>query len=137
MPKKAKRATNRRTENQRSGSPPRVQFRATLDRHSVELLWGISRRLEQKRSTAISQLILSLKKNKKLSAQLAQFYVKTWPDLEPRRIEDARLFNWPLEVDEALRRLSWDAIGTGNKSETLRVIIAFFAKHYNVTAKPE
>jgi hypothetical protein len=114
-----------------------VQFRATLDRHSVELLWAISRHLEQKRSTAISELILALKKNKKLSAQLAQFYAKSWPDLEPRRIEDARLFNWPVEVDEALRRLSWDAIGTGNKSETLRVIIAFFARHFNITPKTE
>jgi len=114
-----------------------MQFRATLDRHSVELLWELSRRLEEKRSTAISHLILSLKRNKKLAGQLAQFYAKTWPDLEPRRIEDARLFNWPIEVDEALRRLSWDAIGTGNKSETLRVIIAFFAKHYKLTAKPE
>jgi len=61
--------------------------------------------------------------------------VKTWPDLELRRIEDARMFNWPVEVDEALRRLSWDAIGTGNKSETLRVLIAFFAERYKIHSK--
>jgi hypothetical protein len=126
---------SRKQDKRTEPSQPRVQFRATLDRHSVELLWGLSRRLEQKRSTAISHLILSLKNSKKLAAQLARFYVKSWPDLEPRRIEDARLFNWPVEVDEALRRLSWDAIGTGNKSETLRVLIAFFAKQHNVAAK--
>jgi hypothetical protein len=73
----------------------------------------------------------------RLQKTMAQFYVKSWPDMEPRRIEDARLFNWPAEVDEALRRLSWDAIGTGNKSETLRVLTAFFAKQHNLAVNAE
>jgi len=116
----------------KSSPPPRVQFRATLDQHSVQLLQGLSRHLRQKPTAVAAQLILSLNGNKKLSTELAQFYIKTWPDLEPRKIESGKLFNWVVGVDEALRNLSWDAIGTGNKSETVRVLIAFFAKRYKV-----
>jgi hypothetical protein len=105
----------------------RVQFRATFDTKSAEYLEALSRHLRQKRSPLLAELILSTKTSKKLSSQVLQFYRNKWPIIMPRKIETGRLFNWPLDVDDALKQMSWDVIGTGNKSETLRVLLAFYA----------
>jgi hypothetical protein len=110
----------------------RAQFRATLDRNFVRLMKALMRKYEQRRSVLASSLIAQLKTDKKLSEEMSEFYKKTWLDIEPRTIDTAALFNWPIETDDALRKLSWSIIGTGNKSELLRVIIAFFAKQNRI-----
>lgn len=115
----------------------RVQFRATLDVKSEEYLDSLARHLETKRGPLVAELIASLDKNKKLTAQLVEFYRNVWPIIEPRQIKTGRLFNWPVEVDDALKHLSWSSIGTGNKSEMVRVLIAFFASHHKVVEIPE
>jgi hypothetical protein len=113
-------------------SAGRAQFRATLDKNSVRLMETLSIRLEKRRSVLASTLITQLKTDKKLADAMTKFYREVWKDIEPRNIDDAKLFNWPIEVDDTLRKLSWSVIGTGNKSEMIRVMLAFFAKQYKI-----
>lgn len=113
----------------------RVQFRATFDNKSAEYLEALCKSLQLKRSPLLAELILSTQASKKMSSQLVHFYRNKWPLLEPRRIETGRLFNWPITVDDMLKKLAWEVIGSGNKSETLRVLIAFYADHHNLITK--
>lgn len=115
----------------------RVQFRATLDTKSEEYLDALARHLERKHGPLVGDLVMELKDSKKLSAQLVEFYRNVWPIIEPRHIKTGRLFNWPVEIDDALKHLSWHSIGTGNKSEMVRVLIAFFAAHHKLAELPE
>jgi hypothetical protein len=115
----------------------RVQFRATLDYKSEEYLEGLSRHLQLKRGPVVAQLVTTLYGNKRLIAQFINFYRTIWPLIEPRKIQTARLFNWPIQVDDALKYLSFNSIVTGNKSEMVRVLIAFFAWQYKVAEFPE
>lgn len=106
----------------------RAQFRATLDINSVRLMETLSRKLELRRSALASMLITQLKGDQKVADGATKFYREVWPPMEPRSINDSKLFNWPIEIDDALRKLSWSVIGTGNKSEMIRVMLAYFAK---------
>lgn len=129
-------ATPTKRDN-KSGKGERVQFRATLDLKSEEYLDGLARVLQLKRGPLVAQLVRTLHDNKRLTAQLVTFYRNVWPIIEPRKIQTARLFNWPIEVDDALKTLSFTAIPTGNKSEMVRVLIAFFAWQHKVAEFPD
>ncbi|HYH00959.1 MAG TPA: hypothetical protein VD837_17660 [Terriglobales bacterium] len=129
-------ATVGRGEKKATGSE-RVQFRATLDLKSEEYLDGLARVLQLKRGPLVAKLVKTLHENKRLTSQFITFYRNVWPTIEPRKIQTARLFNWPVEVDDALKYLSFNAIPTGNKSEMVRVLIAFFASQYKIPEFPD
>lgn len=60
--------------------------------------------------------------------ELERFYTDEWLyKLEPARIELALQLKWDAVANDALVVMAAENIGTGNKSETLRVIIAFAA----------
>lgn len=128
---------SREAKKKRGGNSERVQFRATLDHKSEEYLDALAPHLQLKRGPLVGHLIMTLRESKKLTGQLVTFYKTIWPLVEPRRIQTARLFNWPIEVDDTLKELSFTSIGSGNKSEMVRVLIAFFASHYKVAKIPE
>jgi hypothetical protein len=110
----------------------RVQFRATVDVRTVKLMSALIAHLRLKRSPLIAKLSLELITNKKEQAAFKKFYQERWPELQQLRRDVGLQFNWPIEVDDALRVLSWEAVGTGNKSETLRVVVAYFANKNGV-----
>jgi hypothetical protein len=65
---------------------------------------------------------------------MERFYTAEWTNkLEPLRIERGLQIRWSSEVDEALLIMAKENICTGNKSETMRVLIAFVAsRKYNL-----
>jgi hypothetical protein len=61
--------------------------------------------------------------------ELEVFYTDEWiPVLEPVTRNDFIQMRWSALANDALAVMAVEDIGTGNKSEALRVIIAFVAK---------
>jgi hypothetical protein len=111
----------------------RVLLRATLDsKGSLRLLIAIGQKLQLKRSPTATHLLATIQGNKKLQAEFAVFYRARWPKLAPRRIDTGQLLSLPQEADDTLKRLSWEIFAEGNKSETLRALIHFFAEQHKL-----
>jgi hypothetical protein len=110
----------------------RVQFRATVDTRTAKLISTLISHLRLKRSPLVAKLLLELVQSKRERTALKRFYQERWPELQQLRRDVGLQFNWPVEVDDALRVLSWEAIATGNKSETLRVVVAYFAEKHGL-----
>ncbi|MDR3734162.1 MAG: hypothetical protein P4L10_01350 [Acidobacteriaceae bacterium] len=111
----------------------RVLLRATLDSAgSMRLLKALGHKLQLKRSPTIAQLLSTIKGNKKLLAEFSAFYRDRWPKLAPRKIDTGQLLSLPQEADDTLKSLSWEIFAEGNKSETLRVLIHFFAAQHKL-----
>ncbi|MDR3735321.1 MAG: hypothetical protein P4L10_07280 [Acidobacteriaceae bacterium] len=111
----------------------RVLLRATLDsKGSLRLLIAIGQKLQLKRSPTAAHLLATIQSNNKLQPEFAAFYRDRWPKLAPRRIDTGQLLSLPQEADDALKRLSWEIFAEGNKSETLRALIHFFAEQHKL-----
>jgi len=85
----------------------------------------------------VAHLLTTLKGNKKLQAEFFAFYRDRWPKIAPRRIDTGQLLSLPQEADDTLKRLSWDIFAEGNKSETLRALIHFFAEQHKLPLDAE
>lgn len=135
-----------------------VQFRATIDDATqvrikqIQKLLNASRAGEQsgqsgefRRSRGgdssvfptnviCSDIVLWVYNSQQRRRQMERFYTAEWINkLEPLRIEKGLQIRWRSEVDEALLAMAKENICTGNKSETMRVLIAFAAsRKYNL-----
>ena len=114
----------------------RKLLRVTIDPQSILYMKAIGRHKRLKFSPTVASLIDEIAANKKLMPKFIKFYTVQWPDIEPRRISNQQLFSFSQETATTLERLTWDAIGLGNQSLMIRVLLAFFADHYGFT-KPE
>lgn len=126
-------SANRTGKSKAKTALKRVLLRATLDsKGSLRLLIAIGQKLQLKRSPAVAHLLATIKGNKKLQAEFAAFYRDRWPKIAPRRIDTGQLLTLPQEADDTLKRLSWEIFAEGNKSETLRALIHFFAERHKL-----
>lgn len=106
------------------------QFRATLDKQSLELLTALCRKEQERCTPLLAGLIARVHSDRALAAKVARFS-SDFEDREPK--EHGKLFGpWGPKVHEELNRLSWEIIGTGNKAKVIRVLIAFFAKEFRL-----
>jgi hypothetical protein len=109
----------------------RSAFRATLDRErTMPLLIDLGRKLRLKRSPLVAHMVTKVAGSRSDRDAVLKFYLQKWPELAPRRIDGNILVNWPEAAHTALRSISWEVLGTGNASETLRVLTAWFAAQH-------
>jgi hypothetical protein len=110
----------------------RKLLRVTIDPQSLVYMKALGKHKRLKFSPTVASLIDELATNKKLMPKFTKFYTEQWPNIEPRRISNQQLFSFSTETATALERLTWDAIGIGNQSLMVRVLLAFFTDHYGL-----
>jgi len=115
----------------------RKLLRVTIDPQSLLYMKAIGKHKRLKFSPTVASLIDELAANKKLMPKFTKFYTEQWPNIEPRRISNQQLFSFSQKTATALERLTWDAIGIGNQSLMIRVLLAFFADNYGLTKPGE
>jgi hypothetical protein len=133
-PKKT--TTTRPAKQQQETTTERVKLRATLDgKGSMPLLRALAKKFQLKRSPTVAYIVSNIKGSKSLQNEFKEFYLNLWPALEPRKIDTSQLLSLPQDADDELKRLSWNVLSEGNKSETLRVLIHFFAHKNKLTVE--
>jgi len=128
-----KRKTESADKSKAMTTSNRVLLRATLDSNgSIRLLKAIGQKLQLKRSPTVTHLLTTIRGNKKQLVEFTTFYRDRWPRLAPRRIDTGQLLSLPQEADDTLKSLSWEIFAEGNKSETLRALIHFYAERHKL-----
>jgi hypothetical protein len=123
-----------------SGATEIIQFRATIDESTEMRIKQIKKHLNASRAgqqftnVICHDLVLWVYSSQARRKQLERFYAAEWTNkLKPYRVDKGLQVRWPTAVDEALLMMAKENIGTGNKSETMRVLIAFAAsRRYNL-----
>jgi hypothetical protein len=119
----------------------KVQFRATTDTATKERLKQLERAYLAKVvksgkppkrgivNILLADTVLWVYSNPTRRRDLERFYTDKWlPYLAPVERAEAFQLKWSTIANAALAVIANENIGTNNKSETLRVIIAFVAE---------
>lgn len=125
-----------------------IQFRVTADKLTAERLQTI-RRLDMakaakeglptpKKNETAAHLVEWVYKSQQRRKELERFYTDEWLyKLEPIRNDQGIQLRWRVTANDALQVIARETIGSGNKSEAFRVIVAFAAKHlYDMKLTP-
>lgn len=130
-------------------SVQKVQFRATTDTATKERIRQIERAYLARVAKGgkapprgilnrlLADIVLWVYASASRRRELERFYTDEWlPYFAPVDRAEAFQLKWDSDANDALAVMSHENIGTNNKSETLRVIIAFVAsRRYNLELK--
>ena len=115
---------------------PKIQFRATVNDTTVKRVASIAEIVRKQindkpvEGDVIADLVEWVYKSKTRLKELQQFYTDEWLNkLEPVRNKESLQLRWRTTAHDALKDIAVNYICDGNKSEALRVVIAFAAKH--------
>jgi len=119
----------------------KIQFRATTDSATKERLRQLEKAYLAKASKSgkppkrgiqnylLADTVLWVYSSEKHRRDLERFYTDQWlPYLAPVERAEAFQLKWSTVANDALHVIAHENIGSNNKSETLRVIIAFVAE---------
>lgn len=124
-------ATNARGDSATlpKSSLPDVQRGVSLDQCSMEILCEIGRREGIRRNKALRNILGQVASREVHPDAVREFYRNVWSLVVSDSRKKFERQRWSDELDEALLDLSDQVLGVINRSEMVRILIAYYGVH--------
>jgi hypothetical protein len=111
-----------------SPAEQRTQVRLTVDSKFTKTHFNqLFAVLKIRRKNALAEHIIMNFKTKAAQAQIQAFYTGPWLDIPFQSIDTSFVFPLTHEIADELERVGGKILSGVNKSETFRVMVAYFA----------
>ncbi len=115
-------------------APPKSSLPARLhgvylDQCSIEILCEIGRREGMRRNEAFKKILGQVVSREVHPDAVREFYRNVWSLVVPDSRKEFDCQRWPEELDGALLDLSDQVLGVINRSEMVRILIAYYGVH--------
>ena len=100
----------------------------TIDQETDDIIGRLQRRMRTAdRIVVVREILRSVQQGKISRTELRDFYKNTWALLLTKKHRTMARFNWERDLDDTLHLVSTEILGTVNKSEAFRMLVAFYA----------
>ncbi len=97
-----------------------------MDQCTIDIIEELSRRKGINRNKVLRQILTELISHEVTADSVSEFYRDVWSLLVSDSHKSFVGPIWPEELDEALVDLSEQVLGVANRSEMIRVLVAYF-----------